>query len=167
MTDFLVFKIESVSVDALGLWLVIAVDITVPAVVVFSQSLSVGFCDVAATSCGVLDDVSSKLVAGGSLWVLASCVGVGGLVWVPVSSLGVFRGRGGSRSSVWMPFVSRTAATVKHWGPCPSAVHFLCSSVLANAYNELYVFLAHARSSSAPSIYPSFQLFSAFVFHSL
>ena len=227
MTDFLVFKIESVSVDALGVWLVIAVDITVPAVVVFSQSLSVGFgdaaatmdagfdiwgveitnfCgfelkpvvvnaqglsiavvsnvlalatvfflestvvgfgDVAATSCGVLDDVSSKLVAGGSLWVLASCVGVGGLVWVPVSSLGVFRGRGGSRSSVWMPFVSRTAATVKHWGPCPAAVHSARSSVLPIANNDVYAFFVRSSSSSRPFRYPSSQLVSTFFFHSL
>ena len=129
--------------------------------------MSVGVGDAAATSWGSSDGVASKMTGGGSYWAPASCVGVDGLVWVLVSSLGVFRGCGGSRSSVWMPFVSRTSATVKHWGPCPAAVHSARSSVLPIANNDVYAFFVRSSSSSRPFRYPSSQLVSTFFFHSL
>ena len=166
-TDSGGFEMKSAGGDARGLSIVKGGDISVLAAVFLLQAAPVGSGDAATAIWGSSDDVASKLDGGGSIWVPASCVVAGKLVWVLVSSLGVFRGCGGSRSSVWMPFVSRTAAMVKHWGPCPAAVHSARSSVLPIANNDVYAFFVRSSSSSRPFRYPSSQLVSTFFFHSL
>src|SRR5271155_4137507 len=85
---------------------VVVDDVLVVEFAVFSQSISAGLGDVSATSRGVVDDVASKLAAGGSYWVPTSSVGAGDDVWVLISRFWGSSCCGWLDFSVWVPVVS-------------------------------------------------------------
>ena len=89
-----------------GVGIVVVDDVLVAEFAVFSQSISAGLGDVSATSRGVVDDVASKLAAGGSYWVPTSSIGAGDDVWVLISRFWGSSCCGWPDFSVWVPVLS-------------------------------------------------------------